>query len=219
MRVLITGANRGIGLEFARSYSEAGYEVLALCRKSSKELQSLSVEVIEGIDVSNDSDLLTMKNIVGPRVIDLLINNAGIMRRTSIENFEFKDIEKQFIVNSLAPLKVVNSLLSNFKSDSKIAFITSRMGSITDNSSGGSYGYRMSKAALNAAGKSLAYDLNPKGISVAILHPGWVKTDMTSHSGLITTKESVHGLVKIIDELNLQNSGTFWHTNGEILNW
>ena len=102
---------------------------------------------------------------------------------------------------------------------SKVGIITSRMGSIADNDSGGSYAYRMSKAAVNAAGKSLSIDLKPKGIAVAILHPGWVRTDMTGHGGLIDADESAKGLLDRMAELNLDNSGTFWHMNGEVLPW
>jgi len=105
------------------------------------------------------------------------------------------------------------------KAGAKIALVTSRMGSIADNDSGGSYGYRMSKAALNAAGVSLARDLQARGIAVAILHPGYVRTDMTGHSGLIDVDEAVNGLLERIDELNLDNSGSFWHRNGELLPW
>ena len=119
----------------------------------------------------------------------------------------------------LGPLRVTHSLLPALKDGAKVALITSRMGSIADNDSGGSYGYRMSKAALNAAGVSLAQDLAARGIAIAILHPGYVRTDMTGQSGLIDTDESVAGLLQRINELNAQNSGTFWHTNGEVLPW
>jgi NAD(P)-dependent dehydrogenase (short-subunit alcohol dehydrogenase family) len=124
-----------------------------------------------------------------------------------------------FEVNSLGPLLTTLALVNNMGKGSKVGIITSRMGSIDDNGSGGSYGYRMSKAAVNATGKSLAIDLKPRGIAVAILHPGWVKTDMTGHRGLIDTTESVSGLIERMKELNLENTGSFWHTNGEQLPW
>jgi NAD(P)-dependent dehydrogenase (short-subunit alcohol dehydrogenase family) len=122
-------------------------------------------------------------------------------------------------VNSLGPLLTTQALVGNLGEGSKVGIITSRMGSIDDNDSGGSYGYRMSKAAVNAAGKSLSIDLKPKGIAVAILHPGWVRTDMTGHNGLIDTDESACGLLDRMEELTLETSGSFWHTNGELLPW
>ena len=133
---------------------------------------------------------------------------------TAIESFK-----RMFEVNSLGPLLVTHALMGNLSKGSKVGLVTSRKGSIADNDSGGSYAYRMSKSALNAAGKSLSIDLKPQGIAIAILHPGWVRTDMTGHGGLINTDESVNGLLKRMDALDLSNSGTFWHTNGEELPW
>jgi NAD(P)-dependent dehydrogenase (short-subunit alcohol dehydrogenase family) len=127
--------------------------------------------------------------------------------------------KKMFEVNSLGPLLITQSLIANLREGSKVGIVSSRMGSIENNDSGGSYGYRMSKSAVNAAGKSLSIDLKPYGVSVAILHPGWVRTDMTGHNGLIETGESVSGLLNCMDELNLNNSGSFWHANGELLPW
>jgi NAD(P)-dependent dehydrogenase (short-subunit alcohol dehydrogenase family) len=124
-----------------------------------------------------------------------------------------------FEVNSLGPLFVTKSLLGNLSAGSKVGIITSRMGSIDDNDSGGSYAYRMSKTAVNAAGKSLSIDLKPQGIAVAILHPGWVRTEMTGHGGLIDPDESAAGLIQRMEELTIDTSGNFWHTNGELLPW
>ena len=142
------------------------------------------------------------------------------MERVSLANLDFESIRRQFEVNAIAPLRLTSALLPNLASGSKVVLMTSRMGSINDNTSGGSYGYRMSKVALSMAGKSLAHDLRPQGIAVTILHPGLVKTRMTgfSDSG-ITTETSVTGLLARIEELNLNNTGTFWHANGEILPW
>ena len=149
-----------------------------------------------------------------------MINNAGILESTSLENLDFDSIRKQFEVNAIGTLRLTKALLPNLKEGSKIIVMTSRMGSIEDNTSGGYYGYRMSKVAVSMAGKSLSIDLKPKGIAVAILHPGLVKTRMTgfTNSG-ITPKQSVEGLLSRIEELNLENTGTFWHANGEILPW
>jgi NAD(P)-dependent dehydrogenase (short-subunit alcohol dehydrogenase family) len=157
---------------------------------------------------------------LGDTAIDGLINNAGIVKRVTLEDLDFDSIREQFEVNALGALRVTHALLPNLKAGSKIVLMTSRMGSIADNTSGSSYGYRMSKVALSMAGKSLAHDLKPRGIAVAILHPGLVQTRMTNFttSG-ITREESVKGLLARIDELTLENTGTFWHANGEVLPW
>jgi NAD(P)-dependent dehydrogenase (short-subunit alcohol dehydrogenase family) len=147
-----------------------------------------------------------------------LINNAAIIEGVSLANLDFDSIRRQFEVNALGPLRVTKALLGNLAAGAKVVLMTSRMGSIDDNTSGGSYGYRMSKVALCMAGKSLSYDLKPQGIAVAILHPGLVQTRMTGFSG-ITTETAVAGLLARIDGLTLGNTGTFWHSNGEVLPW
>ena len=152
--------------------------------------------------------------------LDCLIHNAGIYEFNSIDNFDHESIIRQFVVNALSPLSMTRSLKGLLKKNSKIGFITSRMGSIGDNSSGSSYGYRMSKVALSMAAKSLSRDLLKEDIYVAILHPGLVSTRMTGFTkNGISTEESANGLLKRIDSLNKNNTGTFWHTNGEILPW
>ena len=149
-----------------------------------------------------------------------MIQNAGIAEFNSLSNLDPQSILHQFEVNALSPLCFVQTMLSHLSKPSKIALISSRMGSIEDNSSGGSYGYRMSKVALCMAGKSLSVDLKSKGISVALLHPGLVSTRMTGFtSNGIQPKESVNGLIQRIDQLTIENTGTFWHSNGEILPW
>ncbi len=219
---LVTGSNRGIGLEFCMQLKQRGFDVIATCRKSSKELEALGVEIIENVEVSDPASLNVLVEKLAGRQIDWLINNAGIAGGLGLSDINIEAVEsfkRQYEVNSLGPLLTTQILLGNLVNGSKVGLVTSRMGSIADNDSGGSYAYRMSKAALNAAGKSLSIDLKPQGIAVGILHPGWVRTDMTGHGGLIDTDESVDGLLKRMDELNLDNSGTFWHTNGEVLPW
>ncbi|MEL4897377.1 SDR family oxidoreductase [Crocosphaera sp. Alani8] len=217
---LITGANRGIGLEYCRQLKQRRHNVIAVCRKASAELKELDVSIETGVDVTSDADIKRLVKKLDNRQLDVLINNAAIVERFSLSDLDVNSIRRQFEVNSLAPLKITHALLPNLRPGSKIVLMTSRMGSIEDNTSGGSYGYRMSKAALCMAGKSLSIDLKSKNIAVAILHPGLVKTRMTNFNpNGITTEQSVKGLIARIDELNLENTGTFWHSNGEILPW
>jgi NAD(P)-dependent dehydrogenase (short-subunit alcohol dehydrogenase family) len=216
--VLVTGANKGIGLELSRQLKARSDEVIAACRKSSKALDALGVRVETGVEVSDDASIAALKTKLGDTKLDLLINNAGILEREGLSEMSFESIERQLQVNALGPLRVTTALLPLLREGGKVAIITSRMGSIADNGSGGYYGYRMSKAAVNAAGVSLAHDLKGRGVAVALLHPGMVNTDMTHHG--IPPAESVRGLLARIDALNLQNTGRFWHaTTGEILPW
>ena len=217
---LITGANRGIGLELVRQLKARGEDIIATCRSSSAELNELSVRVETDIDITSGDSVVQLRENLNDTEVDVLIQNAGIAEFNSLSTLDPQSIVHQFEVNALSPLCFVQTMLSRLSKSAKIALISSRMGSIEDNSSGGSYGYRMSKVALCMAGKSLAVDLKPKGISVAILHPGLVSTRMTGFtSNGIQPEESVKGLVQRIDELSLKNTGTFWHSNGEILPW
>ncbi|MGK7897949.1 MAG: SDR family oxidoreductase [Xenococcus sp. (in: cyanobacteria)] len=217
---LVTGANRGIGLEFCRQLKSRGHNVIAVCRSASEELNDLGVSVETGIDITSEEQITDLITRLNGKIIDVLINNAAIVERISLERLDIDSIRRQFEVNEIAPLQFTKALLPNLKEGSKIIMMTSRMGSIDDNTSGGSYGYRMSKVALSMAGKSLSVDLKPQGIAVAILHPGLVKTRMTNFTDAgISTEQSVKGLLARIDELNLENTGTFWHSNGEILPW
>ena len=217
---LVTGANRGIGLEFCKQLKDRGINVLATCRETSKDLNALDVEVIEDVDISSKKSIIKLKNILIGIKIDCLINNAGIADYNSLDNLDIKSIRRQFEVNALSPLYFTKELLGSIKKGSKIAFITSRMGSIEDNTSGGYYGYRMSKVALSMAAKSLSLDLIKEEIYIAILHPGLVSTRMTGYTkDGISTEESVKGLLRVIDSLNKNNTGTFWHSNGNVLPW
>ena len=217
---LITGANRGIGLELVRQLKTRGDNVIATCRSTSSELNALSVRIETGIDVTSGDSVIKLRESLNDTKIDVLIQNAGIAELNSLSNLDPQSILRQFEVNALSPLCFAQSMLSLLSNSAKIALISSRMGSIEDNSSGGSYGYRMSKVALCMAGKSLSVDLRSKGISVAILHPGLVSTRMTGFtSNGIQPEKSVKGLIQRIDELTLANTGNFWHSNGEILPW
>jgi len=221
--VVITGANRGIGLSLSTQFQANGWQVYAVCRQSSEKLNALSinsdVNVIEGIDVANDSSIEQLTEQLDGIKIDLLINNAGILRDEVLGNIDYDSIQTQFNINTLAPLKISEALQYNFTPNAKLIMITSRMGSIEDNTSGGRYGYRMSKAALNAAAMSLSHDLRSQGVAVGIIHPGYVSTEMVNGNGDITPNQAAERIIQRIDGLNLNNSGTFWHSNGEVLPW
>ena len=151
--------------------------------------------------------------------LNRLINNAGVLYRDGLSYIDFDLMRHQFEVNTIGPLLVTNTLLPFLKKRSKIAIVTSRMGSINDNTSGGMYGYRASKAAVNQVGVSLAQDLKKREIAVFLLHPGFVRTDMTGGNGFIDTTESAVGLQERIESLTLDQTGSFWHANGEALPW
>ena len=217
--VVITGANRGIGLELARHYHAQGWRVSGVCRETSAELDGYADQVVNGIDLVRTESIGRLAAALKDKTIDRLINNAGILHDDVLGWLDIDSLRLQMEINAFAPLLVCEALLPNLAPGSKIANITSRMGSIGDNDSGGRYGYRASKAAFNAFGRSLAIDLKGRGIAVAQLHPGFVKTRMVNYGGLLTTAESVAGLVARIEQLNLDNSGSFWHCNGEELPW
>ncbi|NRA82290.1 MAG: SDR family oxidoreductase [Gammaproteobacteria bacterium] len=217
--VVITGANRGIGLAMAREFNALNYNVIALCRQSSPSLRQLGLTTIEDVDVATSEGRDVMVAALGLVKIDILINNAGILRDESLGDLNSDTIREQFEVNALAPLLVVEALDAQLVSGAKVALITSRMGSIADNGSGGRYGYRMSKAALNAAGMSLAKDLAGREISVGLYHPGYVQTDMVGNNGDISAQTAASRLVGLINEQDMSQTGVFKHSNGEILPW
>lgn len=216
---VVTGANRGIGLELVRQLTARGQRVAAICRRRSTELEQLGVRVEEGCDVTEPVTWVELARRFARDDIELLVQNAGVLVTDSLEDLEPGQVLRQFTVNALAPLFLTRALLPRMRAGAKVALITSRMGSIADNGSGSFYGYRMSKAALNAAGMSLARDLRPVGIPVAIVHPGAVRTEMTSGQGMIEADESARGIIARIDELALETTGRFLHQNGEELPW
>jgi NAD(P)-dependent dehydrogenase (short-subunit alcohol dehydrogenase family) len=216
--VLITGANRGIGLEMASQHEARGDNVIAACRRSSEGLQAMGVEVFEGVDVTSAESLARLAGALQGRRIDRLVNNAGILERDTLGELDFDAIERQFRVNAIGPLRVTAALRPLLAEGAKVLIITSRMGSIEDNTSGAYYGYRMSKAAVNIAGKSLSVDLKDAGIAVFLLHPGYVATDMTGRQG-IPVEQAAAGLIERMDTLGLEQSGSFWHQEGYALPW
>ena len=218
---LITGANRGIGLELARQLKQAGHDVIAVCRSSSADLDALGVRVESGIELTDGEQLADLAARLGETRLDLLINNAGVLRSSSLAGIEdqLDDFRLQYEVNALAPLRVTRALLDHLNNGAKVIIITSRMGSIADNTSGGQYAYRMSKAAVNTAGVSLAHELKDRRIAVGLLHPGYVRTGMTGNTGHIDPEQAAAGLIQRIDELSLETTGSFRHANGEGLPW
>ncbi len=217
-KILITGANRGIGLELCRQLAARGDEVIAVCRTASQALAELNVRVLDGVDVTDAASVDSLQSRLGSESLDWLINNAGILSVETLDNLDFDAMERQFRVNSLGPLRVTAALSANLAKGSKVGIITSRMGSIEDNTSGKYYGYRMSKAAVNMAGMCLARDLKDQGVAVALLHPGMVATDMTGGQG-VTPEHSAKGIIQRMDALDMDTTGSFWHAEGESLPW
>jgi NAD(P)-dependent dehydrogenase (short-subunit alcohol dehydrogenase family) len=215
---VVTGASRGIGLELCNQLTARGDKVIAVCRATTPGLKGLSCRIIEGVEVTDDAAVSSLAAQLAGERIDVLVNNAGIFTHESLDDLDFGRMQRQLEVNALGPLRVTQALLSNLGGGGKVVIITSRMGSIADNGSGGYYGYRMSKAAANIAAVSLARDLHARGIAVLLLHPGMVATEMTGRQG-IPAAQSVAGLIGRIDELDLAGSGSFRHASGESLPW
>lgn len=227
--ILITGSNRGIGLELAKQYAESGWRVLACCRSPEKanELSALgdlhNNLSIHRLDVTDSEQLLSLANEFKDQPIDILFNNAGIYgpNDTSFEKIDENGWLECLRINTISPMKVTQAFIENVAISKRklIATMSSKMGSMSDNGSGGSYIYRSSKAALNAVMKSASIDLRPRGIKVAILHPGWVLTDMGGPNAEISVKECVNSLRKNIDNVTLENSGQFFEIDGSLISW
>ena len=217
-KVLVTGCNRGIGLQLCKQLAARGDDVIGVCRAPSAELEKLGIRIIDGIDVSRADAMPRLAAAIGDEQIDVVINNAGILRPDVLGELNYDDMVEQFKVNTLGPLRVTEALLNNFATGAKVAIVTSRVGSIADNASGNYYGYRASKTAVNMIGINLMHDLKPRGVAVALLHPGLVATEMTGGQG-IDPADSARGLIERIDGLNLENTGSFWHAEGYELPW
>ncbi len=220
-RTVVTGANRGIGLELVRQLRDAGADVVGACRRSSEALEATGASVCDGVDVASDDGVARLAAFLDGADVDVLINNAGILQRDGGPDggFDFDAMRRSLEINAIGPLRVTAALRPNLKRGSKVAIVTSRMGSIGDGPSGGAYGYRMSKSAVNMAGANLAADLRGAGVAVAILHPGFVRTEMTGSMGQVDAPFAARGLLARIGELSLETSGGFWHAQGEPLPW
>lgn len=226
---LITGANRGIGLEFARQYAADNWRVLACSRhpETSDTLNALAARypeqiTVHALDVADHAQIEGLARLLTPESIDLLLNNAGIYTAAHRgDNIDYKAWVHSFLVNTMAPLKMAQEFSTQVaRSNQKIIVtISSKMGSIEDNSGGGSYIYRSSKAAVNMVVKSLAIDLKPVGVTAVVLHPGWVQTEMGGPNALISTTRSVSGMRHVISQLTLADSGKFFAYDGQIIPW
>ncbi|WP_020483154.1 SDR family oxidoreductase [Methylomonas sp. MK1] len=228
--VLITGANRGLGLEFCRQYAAADYKVIAACRNPGKaeQLAALAQQYphiqIETLDVADFNQIDALASKLSDCKIDVLLNNAGVYGDQAGRGFGQLDYQiwaSVLAVNVMAPLKLAEAFLPQVQRSDKrlIVTLSSLMGSMTDNTSGGSILYRSSKAGLNAALKSLSIDLRSAAVGVLILHPGWVRTDMGGPNGLIDAEESVSGMRKVIDNFSLADTGRFVKYDGSALPW
>ncbi len=216
---LITGANRGIGLELCRQAHARGETVIAACRSGSSELRAVGCEVVERVDVTSDDVGAVLDDALRDRAPDVVVQNAGLLRHDPLERPDLAAARAQYEVNALGPLRVTLALLDRLRPGAKLALVSSRAGSIGDGPSGGLYGYRMSKAALNMLGANLAADLAPRGVHVVVLHPGFIRTEMTGGAGNQDPAEAAAGLLARIDELDASRSGRFFHANGDEIPW
>ena len=237
--VLITGANRGLGLEFTRQYLNDGWEVHAFCRQPDKAAELGEIVNhkngklhLRQMDIDNENEIEAAANELKNQPLDLLINNAGIAdgygrgvyemkEDPNIQNYDFEFWEEMMRINTLAPAKVISAFLENIRAgdQKKIANLSSGLGSITNLAWAGKYGYCASKAGLNMVSKGLSEWLKSEQIIVISLSPGWTKTDMGGPKATNSVEESVSGMRRVITGLNLADSGRFWNFDGEELPW
>jgi len=228
--ILVTGANRGLGLEFARQYAADGWQVYAACRapNDAKELQKLAATCggrmhLLAFDVTDTTSVRSAAGALGGEAIDVLINNAGVggPRNERLGRLDYAAWERVLDVNTLGPMRVTEAFVDNVAKsrEKKVVTITSGMGSIADNTSGGSYAYRTSKAAVNMVVKSLSLDLAPRGIVCIVMNPGWVRTDMGGARGTLSPAESIKAMRAVIAGLKPGDTGKFFNYNGKSYPW
>ena len=217
---LVTGASRGIGLELVRQLHARGDDVIATCRTRTRELDAVGCRVVDGIDVGTDDvGAGLLEALAAGQPLDVVVNNAGLARWDALDRIDVDAAREELEVNALGPLRVTLALLPRLGPGAKIALISSKAGSIGDGPSGRNYGYRMSKAALNMLGANLAADLAAREIHVAVLHPGFVRTEMTQGGGNVDPPEAAAGLIRQIDALDASRSGRFFHADGSEVAW
>ena len=221
--ILVTGANRGIGLALARYFHQHGFSVIATARKPNEalELKTIGVETLQ-LDITDPASIAALKSDLSGRPIDILLNNAGIKGHsaTALDDLDIEQLKTTFDVNSLGALRVIQALMPNLKigTQKTVVNMSSRMGSIADNT-GGAIGYRASKAALNNFNKSLSIEFSEQGFVFVVLHPGWVRTDMTSDRATYSTDESAEALFELITGLSQSDNGRFYDLHGESIAW
>ena len=221
--VLITGANRGIGLELARQYATAGWRVIGTARKpeSATELDATGADVMQ-LDVTDQASVDRLAQDLAEQPIDMLINNAGIQPLMwKLDEVDFDEFERALSVNAVGPVRVTRALMPNLRSGKvrKVINITTNLSSIAENTEGGFYGYRESKAALNMFNKSLAMELGPEGFICIVLNPGWVRTDLGGPKAPLSVEESVAGMRSVIKSLSPADNGSFWTHDGKQMPW
>ncbi|MCC7048629.1 MAG: SDR family oxidoreductase [Alphaproteobacteria bacterium] len=224
--VLITGANRGIGLEFTRQYAADGWHVIAACRNPAEaaDLDQVNGDVVkQALDVGDQASVAALSEAIAGEPVDVLINNAGVYldRNVELGEFDYDDWRGSFEINVIGPMRLAEALVGNVSRSKRrlMVFVTSQMGSIGDNTTGGAYSYRASKAALNAAVKSLSIALKPREVACLLLHPGWVRTDMGGKNATLEVRDSVNGMRKVIEKFTFERSGGFLRYNGETVPW
>jgi len=227
--ILVTGANRGLGIEFVEQYLNEGNEVIATYRNENSSMDLIemgnersNLKLLQ-LDVSSNKSLNSFAENLGDSPIDIFINNAGVYgpRNSSFGNVDEENWIPAIKINAIAPILLTQLIIKNIRSgaDKKLIYITSKMGSIDDNKGGGAYVYRSSKTALNAVVKSLSVDLENEDIVVALIHPGWVKTDMGGPNALIDKETSVRGMTEVISNLDISSTGNFYNYDGSIIPW
>ena len=227
--ILVTGANRGLGIEFVEQYLNEGNDVIATYRNENSSMDLIemgnersNLKLLQ-LDVSSNKSLNSFAENLGDSPIDIFINNAGVYgpRNSSFGNVDEENWIPAIKINAIAPILLTQLIIKNIRSgaDKKLIFVTSKMGSIDDNKGGGAYVYRSSKTALNAVVKSLSVDLENEGIVVALIHPGWVKTDMGGPNALIDKDTSVRGMTEVISNLDISSTGNFYNYDGSIIPW
>lgn len=216
--ILITGGERGLGLALVRAFTDAGDAVAVLCREPTSGLEALAPHIHAGVDIANAASVRNAAAAMGDMPLDLLVNNAGIMSEDDLETLDVAAVRRQFEVNALGPLNVVLAFRRRLRRGAKLVNVSSRLGSIGDNASGGDYGYRMSKAAQNMLTANLAVELAGDGVIVAALHPGIVATGMTGGKGT-PPDEVARDLKAVIDGLTPERSGGFYARDGSTLPW
>ena len=221
--VLVTGANRGLGLEFVKQLQGMGYEVIGTARNPDKAIDLKATGArVEQLDVADQASVASLATRLMGVSVDILINNAGMLNRadSTLDTLDFEAMDRSFQVNSLGPLRVTQALLPNLKAGQRktIVSITSRLGSI-ELSTGGLYSYRTSKTALNQINKIISTELAPQGFTCVVMHPGWVRTDMGGANATLAKAESISSMLKVIEHLTIESTGKFFNYDGEELPW